>query len=96
MIPLQDPRTVSEIPNISTLSMSDDYQVYKLGHFKLQQGGEIPDAFIAYKVLGDLSLPAIVYPTWYSGCESRLPRLFSIAADKACASDFRQFVAHRL
>jgi len=49
------------------MSTSDDYQTYKLGNFKLKSGGEIPDAFIAYKTLGDPSLPAIIYPTWYSG-----------------------------
>ena len=48
--------------------MADEYETYKLGNFKLKSGGEIPDAFIAYKTLGDPSLPAIVYPTWYSGC----------------------------
>jgi homoserine O-acetyltransferase len=48
-------------------SNGDDYQTYKLGNFKLKSGGEIPDAFIAYKTLGDPSLPAIIYPTWYSG-----------------------------
>ncbi|KAF2641919.1 homoserine acetyltransferase family protein [Massarina eburnea CBS 473.64] len=47
--------------------MADDYQTYKLGNFKLKSGGEIPDAFIAYKTLGDPSLPAVIYPTWYSG-----------------------------
>ncbi|KAH3916772.1 hypothetical protein HBI56_049990 [Parastagonospora nodorum] len=47
--------------------MADDYQTYKLGNFSLSSGGEIPDAFIAYKTLGDPSLPAIIYPTWYSG-----------------------------
>lgn len=46
----------------------NDYETYKLGDFKLKSGGEIPDAFIAYKTLGDPSLPAIIYPTWYSGC----------------------------
>ncbi|KAI4942573.1 hypothetical protein J4E91_009967 [Alternaria rosae] len=46
---------------------NNDYQTYKLGNFKLKSGGEIPDAFIAYKTLGDPSLPAIIYPTWYSG-----------------------------
>ena len=46
---------------------SDDYQTYKLGTFKLKSGEQIPDAFIAYKTLGDPSLPAIIYPTWYSG-----------------------------
>ncbi|KAI4632730.1 hypothetical protein J4E80_000087 [Alternaria sp. BMP 0032] len=49
------------------MSTNDDYQTYKLGNFKLKSGGEIPDAFIAYKTLGDPSLPAIIYPTWYSG-----------------------------
>jgi len=49
------------------MSSNDDYQTYKLGNFKLKSGGEIPDAFIAYKTLGDPSLPAIIYPTWYSG-----------------------------
>lgn len=44
------------------------YETYKLGNFKLRSGGEIPDAFIAYKTLGKPSLPAIIYPTWYSGC----------------------------
>ncbi|KAF2194554.1 homoserine acetyltransferase family protein [Zopfia rhizophila CBS 207.26] len=47
--------------------MAGDYETYKLGNFKLKSGGEIPDAFIAYKTLGDPSLPAIIYPTWYSG-----------------------------
>lgn len=49
------------------MSSGDDYQIYKLGNFKLKSGGEIPDAFIAYKTLGDPSLPAVIYPTWYSG-----------------------------
>ncbi|KAI4697012.1 uncharacterized protein J4E84_000136 [Alternaria hordeiaustralica] len=49
------------------MSSNDDYQTYRLGNFKLKSGGEIPDAFIAYKTLGDPSLPAIIYPTWYSG-----------------------------
>lgn len=52
--------------------MSDDYQTYKLGDFKLQGGEVLPDAFIAYKTLGDPSLPVVIYPTWYSGCELRL------------------------
>jgi len=49
------------------MSSNDDYQTYKLGDFRLKSGGEIPDAFIVYKTLGDPSLPAIIYPTWYSG-----------------------------
>lgn len=51
--------------------MSENYETYKLGNFKLKSGGEIPDAFIAYKTLGDPSFPAVIYPTWYSGCESK-------------------------
>lgn len=57
------------LPKIEDLKMTEDYQTYKLGNFKLKSGGEIPDAFIAYKTLGDPSLPAVVYPTWYSGRE---------------------------
>ncbi|KNG44471.1 homoserine acetyltransferase family protein [Stemphylium lycopersici] len=49
------------------MSSDNDYQTYKLGNFKLKSGSEIPDAFIAYKTLGDPSLPAVIYPTWYSG-----------------------------
>lgn len=47
----------------------NDYETYELGNFKLRSGGEIPNAFIAYKTLGEPSLPAIIYPTWYSGCK---------------------------
>ncbi|KAH7389830.1 homoserine acetyltransferase family protein [Pyrenochaeta sp. MPI-SDFR-AT-0127] len=57
----------SDLPKIENLKVEDEYQTYKLGNFKLKSGGEIPDAFIAYKTLGDPSLPAIIYPTWYSG-----------------------------
>ena len=56
--------------NVDKLNMGDDYQTYKLGNFTLKSGGEIPDAFIAYKTLGDPSLPAIIYPSWYSGCKN--------------------------
>ncbi|KAH7055847.1 homoserine acetyltransferase family protein [Macrophomina phaseolina] len=44
-----------------------DYSTYNLGDFKLKSGGTIPDAFIAYKTFGDPSLPAVIYPSWYSG-----------------------------
>jgi len=40
---------------------------FSLGDWKLKDGGSIPDAKIAYKTFGDASLPAIIYPTWYSG-----------------------------
>ncbi|KAH8731678.1 homoserine acetyltransferase family protein-like protein [Phaeosphaeriaceae sp. PMI808] len=57
----------SDIPKLDDLKLEDDYQIYKLGNFALKSGGELQDAFIAYKTLGDPSLPAIIYPTWYSG-----------------------------
>ncbi|KAF2025739.1 homoserine acetyltransferase [Setomelanomma holmii] len=63
------------------MSASDDYEVYKLGDFKLKSGGEIPDAFIAYKTLGDPSLPAVIYPTWYSGLIS--DNLWLTGSDKS-------------
>jgi homoserine acetyltransferase len=58
----------SDVPKVENLKMEDDYHTYKLGDWTLKSGGEIPDAFIAYKTLGDPSLPALIYPTWYSGC----------------------------
>ncbi|SMR59001.1 unnamed protein product [Zymoseptoria tritici ST99CH_1E4] len=47
--------------------MASDYETYSLGDFTLKNGGSIPDAHIAYKTFGDASLPAVIYPTWYSG-----------------------------
>jgi homoserine acetyltransferase len=44
-----------------------DYQTYDLGDFKLQSGATLPGAWIAYKTFGDKSLPAVLYPSWYSG-----------------------------
>jgi homoserine acetyltransferase len=48
--------------------MGNDYETYKLGDFKLQSGEVIKDAFIAYKTYGNPKSPAVIYPTWYSGC----------------------------
>lgn len=42
--------------------MLQEYQTYDLGDFKLQNGGSIPGAHIAYKTFGDVSNPAIIYP----------------------------------
>jgi homoserine acetyltransferase len=42
-------------------------QKFKLGDWTLQSGQSIPNAEIAYKTFGDPSLPAIIYPSWYSG-----------------------------
>jgi NADPH-dependent 2,4-dienoyl-CoA reductase/sulfur reductase-like enzyme len=45
-----------------------DVQTYKLGDWKLQSGESIPDAHLAYKTFGDPNSPAIIYPSWFSGC----------------------------
>jgi homoserine acetyltransferase len=45
-------------------------ETYKLGDWKLQSGLEIPDAHIAYKTFGDPASPAIIYPSWFSGCKT--------------------------
>ena len=49
--------------------MAKDYQTLSLGDWKLQSGRVIPDACIAYQTFGEPSLPAIIYPSWYSGCK---------------------------
>lgn len=46
-----------------------DYDTYNLGNFQLKSGEKIPNAFIAYKTFGDRHSPAVIYPTWYSGCK---------------------------
>lgn len=60
--------------------MSADFETYSLGDFELKSGGAIPDAKIAYKTFGAPHLPAIVYPTWYSG--SIADNLWLIGEDK--------------
>nr|POF23989.1 homoserine o-acetyltransferase [Quercus suber] len=47
--------------------MTEAYSIYNLGDFALKEGGTIPSAHLAYKTYGDPSLPAIIYPTWFSG-----------------------------
>ena len=49
--------------------MSQDYETFKLGDWELQSGEKIVNAHIAFKTFGDPKSPAIVYPTWFSGCE---------------------------
>jgi len=44
-------------------------ETYKIGDWELQSGQSIPDAQIAYKTFGDSKSPAIIYPTWFSGCK---------------------------
>ena len=46
----------------------DDYDKYALGDWHLQCGATLLNAHVAYKTFGDPNAPAIVYPTWYSGC----------------------------
>ncbi len=54
---------------VSSSKASDGVQTYKLGDWKLQSGLSLPNAHIAYKTFGDPKSPAIIYPSWYSGCE---------------------------
>lgn len=61
-----------QLPQIEKLNLND-FETYELGNFKLKSGKEIPNAWIAYKTLGDPSLPAVIYPSWYSGCKYPLP-----------------------
>ncbi|KAK5089633.1 hypothetical protein LTR70_006556 [Exophiala xenobiotica] len=58
-----------------------DYETFDLGDFKLQNGENLSGAWIAYKTFGDKSLPAILYPSWYSGSISDNEWL--IGGDKA-------------
>ena len=45
-----------------------DFETFKLGDWELQSGEKLINASIAYKTFGDPNSPAIVYPTWFSGC----------------------------
>ena len=53
----------------------EDNKIYKLGDFELKSGEVLKDAFLAYRTFGEASLPAIVYPTWYSGSTYSIPLL---------------------
>ena len=47
-----------------------DYEILELGDVRLQRGGTLREAKLAYKTYGELNADksnAIVYPTWYSG-----------------------------
>ncbi|KAJ4251875.1 hypothetical protein NW762_011172 [Fusarium torreyae] len=48
----------------------ENIQTYSLGDFQLQNGSILPRAWIAYKTFGDSSLPAVLYPSWFSGAIS--------------------------
>lgn len=41
---------------------------FDLGDFELTSGEVLANAFLAYKTFGDKSKPAIINPTWYTGC----------------------------
>ncbi|PAV30801.1 hypothetical protein CIL05_03515 [Virgibacillus profundi] len=46
------------------------YELYSLGDFELEDGGEIPDCKLAYNTFGELNKAkdnAIIIPTWFSG-----------------------------
>ncbi|KAJ5259367.1 hypothetical protein N7478_012348 [Penicillium angulare] len=45
----------------------EDYETYDLGDWELQSGEKIKNAHIAFKTFGDPKLPAILYPSWFSG-----------------------------
>ncbi|OAL71878.1 homoserine acetyltransferase [Trichophyton violaceum] len=47
--------------------MTEEYSTFELGDWSLQSGQVIPKAHIAYRTFGDPKLPAIVYPSWFSG-----------------------------
>uniref|UniRef100_A0A4E9DBR6 AB hydrolase-1 domain-containing protein n=1 Tax=Gibberella zeae TaxID=5518 RepID=A0A4E9DBR6_GIBZA len=47
-----------------------DIKNYSLGNFTLQNGSVLPRAWISYKTFGDPSLPAVLYPSWFSGAIS--------------------------
>ena len=55
-------------------------QTYKLGDWKLQFGESIPDAHLAYKTFGDPNSPAIIYPSWFSGCMIPLTVMYGASA----------------
>jgi homoserine acetyltransferase len=57
---------------ISSNATTEDkgYEVFPLGDFQLDSGEVLPEAFIAYRTFGDSKNPAIINPTWYSGCSS--------------------------
>jgi len=48
----------------------DEISLFSLGDFELDSGNVLPKAFLAYTTFGDAKNPAIVNPTWYSGCLS--------------------------
>lgn len=96
--------TVLSKTTIKAHEKMSDYETYDLGDFTLKSGEVIPSAKIAYKTFGDPSLPAIIYPTWYSGrkscsAPSSLPILTPSSLPQLTSpksSNLRQRMANRL
>jgi homoserine O-acetyltransferase len=44
-----------------------EIKTFSLGDYELQSGAKLPGAWLAYKTFGSHSLPAVLYPTWFSG-----------------------------
>jgi hypothetical protein len=53
--------------NNRRMADSSEYETFKLGNWELQSGQKIFDAHLAFKTFGDPKLPAILYPSWFSG-----------------------------
>jgi homoserine acetyltransferase len=62
-------KQLSEFKLSGDENMTTGYDTYNLGDFNLKSGEKIPNAFIVYKTFGDHHSPAVIYPTWYSGCK---------------------------
>ncbi|RGP60983.1 homoserine o-acetyltransferase [Fusarium sporotrichioides] len=62
-----------------------DIKNYSLGEFHLQNGSVLPNAWVSYKTFGDPSLPAVLYPSWFSGAISDNEWL--IGNDKTLSSE---------
>lgn len=69
---------------------SPKFETYKLGDWHLQCTATIPDAYIAYKTFGNAKSPAIVYPTWYSGCNRKSHSSLQDPFYSCIPSDIRQ------
>ncbi len=53
-----------------TSEFHGEYEMYRIGDFTLEDGGQIPDCKLAYKTYGTLNEAknnVIVIPTWFSG-----------------------------
>lgn len=51
--------------------MDGTFETFYLGDWELQSGQKLEKAHLAYKTFGHSESPAIVYPTWFSGCKRR-------------------------